>query len=523
MEKEDIEKIVRLGYSDTAFFLKFFLLHWYPAPFSWAHYGIMAIMDRKTDFLLKYLDARGLDKLVRHFVTEEGEPLFIPVYEDGVLTRIDMVIKRNTLVIMPRGFAKTTLINGCMIKNICYRDRKFPVYISETQTHAETQLRNVKNELESNERILFHFGEVKPEQRSGKKWTESIIELTTGVTLAARGRGGQIRGMNVNAQRPDMIVIDDVEDKESVATQEQRDKTKDWAYGDLMPALPRMDDRACIVAVGTLLHSDALLMTWLRDPDWTSIKLGAIDKDGEPIWSENMNLAKIEATKQGFARAGRLHLFYLEFMNEVRNPENALFKNPPVIVGGATDKLQKALACDPAISTNKKACMFSLVTVGMEQGGRIHILDAWGKVGVNPREQVNRFFDMYLKWLPEKTGVEAIAYQAALVHLLQEEMFRRHTYFKIEKIGHGRQRKIDRVEGILAPRYSAGYIVARAAFPELNAQLLDWPNGLMDLPDTLAMAIALLDPYAAMAADPSKDLAEDQYDPLDDTYFSQVP
>jgi hypothetical protein len=46
-------------------------------------------------------------------------------------------------------------------------------------------------------------------------------------------------------------------------------------------------------------------------------------------------------------------------------------------------------------------------------------------------------------------------------------------------------------------------------------QLLDWPNGKKDYPDALAMAISLLDPYAAQAADPEKDLADDDYEPLD--------
>ena len=532
LSADDVKKIVEIGYADPVFFLHFFFPQWYKSDTPWVHLGIIAVITRKTDFILKYAGEAELSKLCRHFRwSENPDDPEAPTHSIFEINRdgagrpisVDLVVNQYTMVMMPRGFGKTTLINGLVAWLILYQEKKFPVYISETQTHASRQLKNVRAELESNERIKAVFGVLRPEQRSGKSWTDDIIETTTGVVVAARGRGGQIRGLNVNAQRPDCIIIDDVEDKESVNTQEQRDKTKDWAYSDMMPALPRMDPSAYIVAIGTLLHTDALLMTWRRDPDWTSVVLAAVDSEGEPLWPENMPLATIEKTKAAYARAGRLHIFYLEYMNTVRNPEDAKFKKPMLIVQAAWTKMARAMAIDPAISTDRKACEFAIAVVGMEEGGRIHVLDMYGKVGVAPRAQVDLVFDHYRRWEPNKVGIEAIAYQAALVHLVKEEMFRRRMYFEVEKVGHGRQRKVDRVEGILAPRYAADYIVARCAFPGLQAQLLDWPNGLMDQPDVLAMAIGLLDPYAAFAADPEHDLSEDQYEPLDEVYFSEAP
>ena len=133
---------------------------------------------------------------------------------------------------------------------------------------------------------------------------------------------------------------------------------------------------------------------------------------------------------------------------------------------------------------------------------------------MTPRDQIDKFFELFKKWRPYKVGVEAVAYQAALIHLLQEEMFRKHMYFEIEPITHV-MRKIERVEGILQPRYAGGYMRHARRFPRLETQLLDWPRGKMDGPDALSMAVSLLDPYAAMAADPETDLTEDEYEPLE--------
>ena len=65
------------------------------------------------------------------------------------------------------------------------------------------------------------------------------------------------------------------------------------------------------------------------------------------------------------------------------------------------------------------------------------------------------------------------------------------------------------------PRFANGYIELSRVFETLEEQLEDWPNGKKDLPDALAMVISLLDPFAAQAADPEKDLSEDEYLPLE--------
>ena len=112
-------------------------------------------------------------------------------------------------------------------------------------------------------------------------------------------------------------------------------------------------------------------------------------------------------------------------------------------------------------------------------------------------------------------GIESNSYQIALVHLVREEMFRRGLYFEVEEIKHtvADGNKIKRVEGILQPRAAAGYLSLHRPMPQLLEQLLDWPAGKLDGPDVLAMAISLLDPYAAQATPDHVDLAKDVFAP----------
>ena len=534
ISRQDLKEIGQRAYADPVFFCKFFLEHWFPNEVPWVHRGLLAIFTRRTDFLLGYGE---IDKIERNFAWKENpsdsnsklnsifnvEWRWDSEAEDWTARNVKLKSSAYAMLMMPRGFSKTTLTNAVTLYYILFQESRFTVYLSETASHSEMQLANVKRELEGNERIKAIFGELKPPERQGRKWTGDIFETITDVVVAARGRGAQIRGMQMNARRPDRIIMDDVEDDESVKTEEQRQKTRDWFYKEVLPALPIMDSNATIIALGTLLHIEALLQTLRGDPEWTSVVFGALDVDGEPLWADAMDGDKIERKRQSFARAGQLSSFYMEFFNTPRSEENAKFRQDMIktwetvgIVGKATDKMNKAIALDPAISQNRKADYSAIGVVGMERGGWIHVLDMWGRVGAPPRELIDKFFAYGKMWNCQQHGVEAIAYQAALVHMLREEMFRKKYYFEVVEIRHSsQQKKTDRVEGILQPRFASGYIYMRQRFETLITQLLDWPNGKKDFPDVLAMCVSLLDPYAAQAADPSTDLEDDEYAPLD--------
>lgn len=519
------EALIAKCFEDPVEFLQTFLPHLFPQDIPWVHRGIIAILTKRTKFLVKYGD---LDKIVSNFTWKENpddpkspeHPIFEVEYSNGVPVNVRMTIRKFTMLMIPRGFSKTTLAGiGIMIYWVVYQEVQFAALVSETATHSSMQLSNVRRELETNEMILLLFGKLAPERNDPEKWTDELIETRTGVVIVARGRGGQIRGLNNRGRRPDRILIDDLENKESVSTPEQRLKCKNWAYGDLIPALPALNPDASIVALGTLLHPDALLMQWLHDPDWTSIKFGVYDKQGDPLWSTMMDGGKIEALKRSYARQGQLHIFSMEYLSKSTNEETQKFKahffiHRPV---HKNDCIARALVIDPAISEKAGSDACALGVVGMQESGKLVVLDTRGGVGMLPREQVDNYFELSKLWDCTHHGVESVAYQAALIHLLREEMFRKGQYFEITPITHS-AKKTERIEGILQPRYANGYIIHNRRFIELETQLLEWPSGKKDYPDVISMCIALLDPYAAQATPDDKDLAEDEYEDLEDIF-----
>ena len=66
-----------------------------------------------------------------------------------------------------------------------------------------------------------------------KKWSDRAeIQRADGsvVTLIPKGITGQVRGIKIEDYRPDLIVVDDIDNEETTATETQRQKQSDLLY-----------------------------------------------------------------------------------------------------------------------------------------------------------------------------------------------------------------------------------------------------------------------------------------------------
>lgn len=535
MNEQALEKAVIASYwADPVLALRSLFPHWFPKKIEWYHRGIIALVLGRADFLLNfgtelYADEEaewteeGLDMIEKYFLhsldPDDPDSKKVPLFyvrrdEAGRPTSVDLVISRYMETMLPRGFSKTTLFNALIILIGLFKVEEYVVYLSESATHAEMQLQNIKTEFESNEGIISLWGDLVPDRGDPEKWTGNDIQLLNGFRVQALGRGGQVRGKNSRGQRPGLILLDDVEDEESVATDEQRKKTLRWLMGAVMKALPKRRGRVYIL--GTLLHRESMMMNAARDPQWVVVRFGAMLPTGAALDAKFMTEKEWLAERESYKRQGLLDLFYMENQNEIHvDADNRVFKPEQwrTEIMTRPQFVSVAVAIDPAISSKKKSAAAAVGVVGMTTLGRLHVLDLYSKVGMTPREQIDKYFEMHFRWQCTAHGVESIAFQAALIHLLTEEMARKSAelnpltqqpygndaYFAITPITHS-QDKEGRIRGILAPRYASGYITHQRRFADLESEAIDFPNGKLDNLDVIAMAISLLDPVATYAA-----------------------
>jgi hypothetical protein len=511
--KSLIREAVLRSFLDPAYFLRFFLPHWFPSEIPAFHLGIIAIITGKVEFLDNYPAAHSF--LLEHFryqpdpAIPDAEPQPVFIATDAGISMVKPNPHFNLVV--PRGFSKTTLVKGIYLYLLLTDNSTFAVLISATSGHAETQLGDIKMELQENALLREAYGNQVPKRSEPEKWSALEAHLLNGAILVARGRGGQVRGLTHQGKRPNRVCLDDVEDEDSIATANLRSKTSNWFYGSVVPAGQIMEGALGqdwaqaplqIINLGTLLGAECLVMDLGRDRTFSTIRMGARIAPGLMLWPYKLPETRYEKMRSDFRYSGKLAAFTREYDSLIRVEEDALF--PAIfhyVPVALSDLTQRSLVLDPAISEDRLADHSAIVVAGRHSSGRLWFLDEWGGVGKTPKECIEALFEHHLRWQTQLNGIEAVAYQAALLHLAKEEMARRQHFMIVTPIRHGsRQTKGDRIVGTLSPRYQNNFIAHLRPLPSLESNLADWPNGKKDYADAASMALNLLGETVGLVA-----------------------
>lgn len=178
------------------------------------------------------------------------------------------------IIVAFRGSAKSTIMTMSypLWAILGKQQKKCVVILSQTQQQAKTHMSNIKRELEGNDLLRSDLGPFKEE--SDEWGSYSLVIPKFNARLIAASSEQSIRGLRHGAYRPDLIICDDVEDLNSVKTNESRDKTYAWLTGDVIPL---GDLNTKIILVGNLLHEDSLLMR---------LKKGFVNKNPDVIFKE---------------------------------------------------------------------------------------------------------------------------------------------------------------------------------------------------------------------------------------------
>lgn len=182
----------------------------------------------------------------------------------------------------PRGEAKSTKISmsfvlWCLIAEIKW----YPIIVMDAFEQAAEMLEAVKAELEANPRLQGDFPEACGQ---GKAWRVGVIVTRNGRKVEAFGSAKKIRGRRHGPHRPDLAVLDDIENDENVTTPAQRDKLQKFVTKGVLNLGPP-DDSMDAIMVGTVLHYDSVLARFLKNPLWNRKVFKAIIK-----WPDRMDL-----------------------------------------------------------------------------------------------------------------------------------------------------------------------------------------------------------------------------------------
>ncbi len=183
-------------------------------------------------------------------------------------------------VLGPRGGAKSTI--GTLAYPLRAAVERWEPYVwivSDTKHQAAAHLENVKSELIENPRLASDYPDA---VGRGPVWRSQSIVLRNGVTIEAFGTGQRIRGRRRRADRPTLIICDDLENDGHMQSALQRERSRTWFHGTLMKA---GTGRTNVVNLATALHREALAVRLDETPGWKSRVFKAIQH-----WPANMSL-----------------------------------------------------------------------------------------------------------------------------------------------------------------------------------------------------------------------------------------
>lgn len=325
--------------------------------------GFLAALTRDDPLLFALLF------LPHHLTDDEGLVSLSVVHEQwldkarGWSARSSVSREHRDAYVAPRSMGKSTwwfLILPMWAA--AHGHVRFAAAFSDSTAQAETHLSTFKHELDTNAALREAFPDLcKPAVRprgTTVSDNRAMLQTKAGFVFAARGIDSGNLGMKVGDQRPDLLILDDVEPGESNYSAYQVEKR----LGTIQDVVLPLNDKARVVLVGTVTMPGSIVHQlvqhhedpkgWIVDENFTIHHAKPVYTDDaggrHSIWPEKWPityLLSIEHTRS----------YAKNFLNQPVATDGDYW-TPDVYQRGTLDGCtMQVLSIDPAVTTKKSS------------------------------------------------------------------------------------------------------------------------------------------------------------------------
>lgn len=452
-----------------------------------------------------------------HYLTKPPSRLHRHLYADlpAMLTE-DAGPERKghrKLKIAPRGAAKSTIVSQIFpLWCIMRRAKRFIAVVMDTYEQSALMVEAIKVELESNPRLAQDFPDT---AGAGRRWREGEIVTRNQVMVLGAGARQKLRGRRFGPFRPDLVILDDIENDENVLSPDYRKKLEAWVERTVMKLGPA-DGSLDFVIVGTVLHYDSVLVRLSKKPGFDVQHFKAVERfpDRMDLWDrwQEVFLNIGEADALAFYHANRaemdlgavvnwpevepLYALMVErasgeaaFMSEKQGEpisEDSPFRAIMFWVVKKTDWIFFG-SVDPSLGRKGPNRDPSAILVGglSKETGVLDVVEA-SIAHRLPDVIISDVIAITRTWRPALWFVEAVQFQ----EFLRTEIMKRAALERLPLPAIPVVPIADKALRIqrLQPPMAAGLIRLHSTQTSLISQLQQWPNGAHDDgPDALEM------------------------------------
>lgn len=413
----------------------------------------------------------------------------------------DLCCSKKELVAIaaPRAHAKSTAItHAYTLANVLFRERKFVILVSDTETQAVNFLREIKEELKSNEDLISLF-EIDSFIKDSE--TDIIVQFADKAKfrIMARGSEQRVRGLKWDQYRPDLIICDDLESEEQVYSKDRREKLRKWFNGALLPCRAY---GGIVRIVGTILHMDSLLNRLMPEEyeystkveplktynfssnrAWSAVRYKAYDEDFNLLWPSRYTKEFFISDLEEKRRQGIAEVHSQEWLNYPVDESTSYFRRDDFYDWDEFEKRSNKryyAAIDFAVSKESRADYSVIAVAGVDENGTVFIEDIrrgrWDAL-----EVIEEMFAVQKKYSPDLFVTEKGAISKSLGPILNSEMMKRGIYLNLHPLAPTKD-KISRARSFQARLRSGGVKFNKEAYwyMELEDEMVRFPRGKHD-------------------------------------------
>lgn len=230
----------------------------------------------------------------------------------------------------PRGFAKTTFVKLVILWIILFTRRSYILIIGSNEDKAVEILSDVTDML-SESNIIKIFGNWKFACEEDNKKQSKFSFRGRDIILKAIGRGGSVRGVVSKHRRPDVMIFDDIQEREDADSEIEFRKLKSWFFGT---ALKAASPEGCLyLFLANMYPTPFSMLGHLRKlKSWTKFITGCITVEGKSLWEELQPLKQLMAEYAGDVEAGEAATFLSEKMNDENATASRYFDSDKILL-----------------------------------------------------------------------------------------------------------------------------------------------------------------------------------------------
>ncbi|ERI90984.1 phage uncharacterized protein [Clostridiales bacterium oral taxon 876 str. F0540] len=437
--------------------------------------------------------------------------------------------------VLPRGTGKSTFVSlvtaiWCSV----YKYKRYTVIASAIGDTASTFIRNIKLALENNDRIEKAFGKLYDTKKCIVNSEQ--IELTNRTMIQSISASSTLRGKSYGNTRIELLLLDDYQKDDEVATADQREKKWKRFSDDVKFAVQK--GNSTIIAVGTLQNNECFYSRLKNLPTWKHrLEKGVLVDNVDELFSSGLWLEfkNILFNSKDEFRLDNAKEFYLQHEKEMQYPllwqeywnclDMALsyYENPAsfkqevqgdtaaigekrfkTIVTESAETIEThdfkvtMLTIDPASSTGKSND-YSAFIVGSKSDNNIKYCRKGEILKLNFDDYINHAIDLLKKYSDiTHIYIEKNLYMGADVIKLKEliandDELRNRNFTFINEMQ--KKNKFDKIDSIVGD-INFGRVIFNEEDIEALEQLKDYQGEKSlhdDFPDCLAECVIRLD------------------------------